>query len=138
MPHSLCLTLPSTPRSPQVRLAVSRAKAANAPAIFWLDAERAHDQSLIGKVNTYLKEHDTTGLDISIAKPVDAIKTSMARARAGKDTISVTGNVLRDYLTDLFPILELGTSAKVTAVWQPCGSRVAAVWQPCGSRVAAG
>jgi len=99
-----------------VRLAVSRAKAANVPAIFWLDAARAHDASLIAKVNTYLAEHDTTGADISIAKPVDAITTSMARARAGKDTISVTGNVLRDYLTDLFPILELGTSAKMLSI----------------------
>jgi len=99
-----------------VRLAISRARDANTPAIFWLDAERAHDKSLIGKVNEYLKEHDTTGLDISIAKPVDAINTSMKRARAGQDTISVTGNVLRDYLTDLFPILELGTSAKMLSI----------------------
>jgi len=99
-----------------VRLAVSRAKAASAPAIFWLDAERAHDASLISKVNEYLAEHDTAGADISIAKPVDAIKTTMARARGGQDTISVTGNVLRDYLTDLFPILELGTSAKMLSI----------------------
>jgi isocitrate dehydrogenase len=99
-----------------VRLAVERASLAGEPAIFWLDASRAHDASLISKVETYLKEHDTSKIDISVAKPVDAIKTSMERARAGKDTISVTGNVLRDYLTDLFPILELGTSAKMLSI----------------------
>merc|ERR1711971_969520 len=99
-----------------VKLAVSRARSTGAPAIFWLDAARAHDSSLIAKVNTYLAEHDTSGLDISIAKPVDAVKRSMERARAGQDTISVTGNVLRDYLTDLFPILELGTSAKMLSI----------------------
>jgi len=99
-----------------VRLAVSRARSTGAPAIFWLDAARAHDSSLIAKVNTYLAEHDTSGLDISIAKPVDAVKRSMERARAGLDTISVTGNVLRDYLTDLFPIIELGTSAKMLSI----------------------
>ena len=99
-----------------VRLAVSRARATGAQAIFWLNKERAHDSTLIGKVNTYLSEHDTTGLDISIMPPDDAIKASMANARAGKDTISVTGNVLRDYLTDLFPIIELGTSAKMLSI----------------------
>ena len=99
-----------------VRLAVSRARATGSPAIFWLDPARAHDKLLISLVQTYLKEYDTSGLDISIATPVEAIKTSMARARAGKDTISVTGNVLRDYLTDLFPIIELGTSAKMLSI----------------------
>jgi len=99
-----------------VKLAVSRARATGSPAIFWLDRKRAHDQVLIAKVNTYLKEHDTTGLDISIAAPVDAVRTSMDRAVQGKDTISVTGNVLRDYLTDLFPIIELGTSAKMLSI----------------------
>ena len=90
-----------------MRLAVSRARATGNPVIFWLDAARAHDARLIVKVKAYLAEHDTSGLEVSIAKPVDAINTSMARARAGKDTISATGNVLRDYLTDLFPILEV-------------------------------
>jgi monomeric type NADP-dependent isocitrate dehydrogenase len=99
-----------------VRLAVSRAKATGAPTIFWLDEARAHDASLIGLVNTYLKEHDTSGLDLSIMKPVDAVNVSMKNARAGKMTVSVTGNVLRDYLTDLFPILELGTSAKMLSI----------------------
>jgi isocitrate dehydrogenase len=99
-----------------VRLAVSRARATGDQAIFWLDANRAHDSSLIAKVDEYLKEHDTTGLDIKVMKPVDAINASMANARARKDTISVTGNVLRDYLTDLFPILELGTSAKMLSI----------------------
>jgi isocitrate dehydrogenase len=99
-----------------VRLAVSRARATGDPAIFWLDENRAHDKSLIGKVNSYLKDHDTSGLDLSIMKPVDAVTTSVTNARARKDTISVTGNVLRDYLTDLFPILELGTSAKMLSI----------------------
>ena len=99
-----------------VRLVVSRAAATGSPAIFWLDEARAHDASLIAKVNEYLPAHDTTGLDISIQKPQDAISVSMARCREGLDTISVTGNVLRDYLTDLFPILELGTSAKMLSV----------------------
>jgi len=99
-----------------VRLGVSRARATGDQAIFWLDANRAHDAQLIEKVNTYLKDHDTSGLDISIAAPQDAIKTSMTNARAGKNTISITGNVLRDYLTDLFPILELGTSAKMLSI----------------------
>ncbi|GAA1899298.1 NADP-dependent isocitrate dehydrogenase [Lapillicoccus jejuensis] len=99
-----------------VGLAVTRARASATPAIFWLDEDRAHDANLIGKVRTYLAEHDTDGLDISIAAPVDAIRTSLERIRRGEDTISVTGNVLRDYLTDLFPILELGTSAKMLSI----------------------
>lgn len=99
-----------------VKLAVNRAKASGSPAIFWLDARRAHDAELIKKVEKYLKDHDTKGLDISIKTPVDAIKVSCERARKGLDTISVTGNVLRDYLTDLFPILELGTSAKMLSI----------------------
>jgi len=99
-----------------VKLAVNRASASGSPTIFWLDEERAHDRSIISKVNEYLPAHDTTGLDISIQKPVDAIQVSMERAKAGNDTISVTGNVLRDYLTDLFPILELGTSAKMLSI----------------------
>jgi isocitrate dehydrogenase len=99
-----------------VKLAVSRARITGAPAIFWLDRNRAHDAQIIAKVETYLKRHDTTGLDIQILHPVDAMKLSCERIRAGKDTISVTGNVLRDYLTDLFPIIELGTSAKMLSV----------------------
>ncbi|KAG7370887.1 isocitrate dehydrogenase [Nitzschia inconspicua] len=99
-----------------VRLAVERARATGSRAIFWLDKNRAHDASLIDKVNEYLKDHDLSGLDISIMKPVDAVRITMERATAGKDTISVTGNVLRDYLTDLFPILELGTSAKMLSI----------------------
>jgi isocitrate dehydrogenase len=99
-----------------VRLAVSRARATGAPAVFWLDARRAHDANLIRKVETYLKDHDTAGLELPVLPPVDAIRFSMARARAGQDTVSVTGNVLRDYLTDLFPILELGTSAKMLSI----------------------
>jgi len=99
-----------------VRLAVSRARATGSPAIFWLDENRAHDANLIAKVNTYLKDHDTSGLEISIMKPTKAMQLSCERAKAGKDTISVTGNVLRDYLTDLFPILELGTSAKMLSI----------------------
>jgi len=99
-----------------VRLAVSRARATGSETIFWLDTERAHDASLVSKLDTYLKDHDTSGLDIKVMKPVDAIKQSMANARAHKDTISVTGNVLRDYLTDLFPIIELGTSAKMLSI----------------------
>ena len=99
-----------------VKLGVTRAKQTGAPAIFWLDKNRAHDANLIEKVNTYLKDHDTTGLDIQILAPVDAIRLSLTRAKEGKDTISVTGNVLRDYLTDLFPILELGTSAKMLSI----------------------
>ena len=99
-----------------VRLAVSRARATGVPAYFWLDAARGHDASLIEKINQYLPLHDTTGLTIEIMPPVEAVKSSMARARQGLDTISVTGNVLRDYLTDLFPILELGTSAKMLSI----------------------
>jgi len=99
-----------------VKLAVNRAKATGTRAIFWLDKRRAHDASLIDKVNLYLKDHDLSGVDISIMKPVDAIRKTMERCTDGKDTISVTGNVLRDYLTDLFPILELGTSAKMLSI----------------------
>lgn len=99
-----------------VKLAVTRARLSGMPAIFWLDDERAHDAQLIEKVNTYLKDHDISGLDISIMSPVRAIRYTMERAIRGMDTISVTGNVLRDYLTDLFPILELGTSAKMLSV----------------------
>ncbi|MDP6630610.1 MAG: NADP-dependent isocitrate dehydrogenase [Kiritimatiellia bacterium] len=99
-----------------VKLAVKRARATGAPAVFWLDAERAHDAELIKKVKAYLPEHDTDGLDISILAPVDATRLSLERARNGEDTIAVTGNVLRDYLTDLFPILELGTSAKMLSI----------------------
>jgi len=99
-----------------VRLAVSRARATGSAAIFWLDSERAHDACLISKVQEYLPLHDTSGLDIQILSPVDATLLSCQRAKDGKDTISVTGNVLRDYLTDLFPILELGTSAKMLSI----------------------
>ena len=99
-----------------VKLAVSRARATGSPAVFWLDEARAHDRALMVKVAAYLREHDTTGLELPVMSPVDAIRFSMARARAGQDTISVTGNVLRDYLTDLFPILELGTSAKMLSI----------------------
>ncbi|MCC9656592.1 NADP-dependent isocitrate dehydrogenase [Rhodopirellula halodulae] len=99
-----------------VRLAVSRSRATGAPAIFWLDENRAHDRNLINKVNEYLKDHDTAGLDIRILTPADATRHACGRARQGLDTISVTGNVLRDYLTDLFPILELGTSAKMLSI----------------------
>ncbi|HEY7750824.1 MAG TPA: NADP-dependent isocitrate dehydrogenase, partial [Ignavibacteriaceae bacterium] len=94
-----------------VRLAVKRARVSSTPAIFWLDENRAHDREIIAKVKKYLPDHDTKGLEIKILKPVDAMKFTLARTRKGLDTISVTGNVLRDYLTDLFPILELGTSA---------------------------
>ncbi|GLX80213.1 isocitrate dehydrogenase, NADP-dependent [Thalassotalea insulae] len=99
-----------------VKLAVSRARATNTPAIFWLDENRGHDAEMIKKVNTYLADHDTSGLDIRIMAPVDACKFTLARCKNGEDTISVTGNVLRDYLTDLFPILELGTSAKMLSI----------------------
>ncbi len=99
-----------------VKLAVTRARATGSPAVFWLDADRAHDAQLIAKVERYLQDHDTTGLDIRILSPIDATKLSIERIRAGLDTISVTGNVLRDYNTDLFPILELGTSAKMLSV----------------------
>ncbi|MXR30936.1 NADP-dependent isocitrate dehydrogenase [Pseudomonas sp. PICF6] len=99
-----------------VKLAVNRARASSTPAIFWLDPMRAHDGVVIEKVQAYLKNHDTAGLDIRIMSPVDAMKFTLARTREGKDTISVTGNVLRDYLTDLFPIMELGTSAKMLSI----------------------
>jgi len=99
-----------------VELGVRRARLTNTPAVFWLDANRAHDAQLIAKVETYLKDQDTSGLDIRILAPVEAMKFSLARIRAGQDTISVTGNVLRDYLTDLFPIMELGTSAKMLSI----------------------
>ncbi len=99
-----------------VKLAVVRARATSTPAVFWLDDKRAHDVQLIRKVQAYLKNHNTEGLDIRIMSPVEAVRFSLERIRAGKDTISVTGNVLRDYLTDLFPILELGTSAKMLSI----------------------
>ncbi len=99
-----------------VKLAVNRASVTNSPAIFWLDEKRGHDASLIKKVNVYIKDHDTSGLEIQIMSPKDAIRYSMERVKDGKDTISVSGNVLRDYLTDLFPILELGTSAKMLSI----------------------
>ena len=99
-----------------VKLAVTRARASNVPAIFWLDKTRAHDAAVISKVNQYLGEHDTTGLTIEIMEPAKATKYSLERIRRGLDTISVTGNVLRDYLTDLFPILEVGTSAKMLSI----------------------
>ena len=99
-----------------VKLAVSRARLSDTPAVFWLDSARAHDRQVIAKVEQYLKDHDTAGLDIRILSPVEATKFSLERIRRGKDTISVTGNVLRDYLTDLFPIMELGTSAKMLSI----------------------
>jgi len=99
-----------------VKLAVNRARLSNTPAVFWLDAARAHDAQVIAKVETYLKDHDTSGLDIRILTPVEATAFSLDRIRKGEHTISVTGNVLRDYLTDLFPIMELGTSAKMLSI----------------------
>jgi len=99
-----------------VKLAVSRARATNVPAVFWLDENRAHDNQLINKVKEYLSDHDTSGLEIHIMSPLEATKFSLERINKGLDTISVTGNVLRDYLTDLFPILELGTSAKMLSI----------------------
>ena len=99
-----------------VKLAVDRARASATPAVFWLDKDRAHNAELIRKVDKYLKEHDTSGLDLRIMAPVDAMRFSLQRIRNGEDTISVTGNVLRDYLTDLFPILELGTSSKMLSI----------------------
>src|SRR5690606_18658623 len=99
-----------------VKLAVNRARLSETPAVFWLDENRSHDRQIIEKVNLYLKEHDLSGLDIRILDPVAATKFSLERIRKGEDTISVTGNVLRDYLTDLFPILELGTSAKMLSI----------------------
>jgi isocitrate dehydrogenase len=99
-----------------VKLAVNRARLSNTPAVFWLDDNRAHDRQLIEKVNLYLKDHDTTGLDIRVLNPIEATNFTLERIKRGEDTISVTGNVLRDYLTDLFPILELGTSAKMLSI----------------------
>jgi isocitrate dehydrogenase len=99
-----------------VKLAVNRARATGHTAIFWLDEQRAYDRNIIDKTKLYLKDHDTNGLDLRIMSPVDAMRATLERVRAGKDTISVTGNVLRDYLTDLFPILELGTSAKMLSI----------------------
>ncbi len=99
-----------------VKLAVTRARASKTPAVFWLDENRAHDAELIKKVNTYLPNHDTTGLDIRILSPIKATEFTLKRIKEGKDTISVSGNVLRDYLTDLFPILEVGTSAKMLSI----------------------
>lgn len=99
-----------------VKLAVNRSRLSDTPAVFWLDENRAHDREIIKKVNTYLKDHDTTNLDIRILNPIEATLFSVERIRKGQDTISVTGNVLRDYLTDLFPILELGTSAKMLSI----------------------
>ncbi|MBV9154928.1 MAG: NADP-dependent isocitrate dehydrogenase, partial [Acidobacteriaceae bacterium] len=99
-----------------VKLGVTRARATGTPAVFWLDPDRGHDSQIIQKVKTYLADHDLSGLEIKILKPVDAMKLSLERIRRGEDTISVTGNVLRDYLTDLFPILELGTSARMLSI----------------------
>jgi isocitrate dehydrogenase len=99
-----------------VKLAVTRARATGVPAIFWLDVNRGHDAAIIEKINQYLPEHDTAGLEIDIMHPVEAMRFSLERVRRGVDTIAVTGNVLRDYLTDLFPILELGTSAKMLSI----------------------
>jgi isocitrate dehydrogenase len=99
-----------------VKLGVTRARATGTPAVFWLDPDRGHDAQIIEKVKTYLPDHDITGLEIKILKPVDAMKFSLERVRRGEDTISVTGNVLRDYLTDLFPIIELGTSARMLSI----------------------
>jgi isocitrate dehydrogenase len=99
-----------------VKLAVTRARVSGTPAIFWLDAKRPHDAELLKKVHAYLKDHDTSGLELSFAAPAEACRMSLERMKQGKDTISVTGNVLRDYLTDLFPILELGTSAKMLSI----------------------
>ncbi|HIJ80938.1 MAG TPA: NADP-dependent isocitrate dehydrogenase [Desulfuromonadales bacterium] len=99
-----------------VKLAVRRARATGAPAVFWLDKNRGHDAQMIEKVNKYLKDHDTNGLEIHIMSPVEAMRFTLPRAKAGQDTITVTGNALRDYLTDLFPILELGTSAKMLSI----------------------
>jgi isocitrate dehydrogenase len=99
-----------------VKLAVRRARESGSPAVFWLDSHRAHDRELIKKVEAYLPGHDTDGLEIAIMPPLEATRYSLDRIRAGLDTISVTGNVLRDYLTDLFPIMELGTSAKMLSI----------------------
>jgi isocitrate dehydrogenase len=99
-----------------VKLAVNRARATGVPAVFWLDEKRAHDATLIDKVHAYLPENDPSDVEIKILSPSDAMNFTLARVRKGQDTISVTGNVLRDYLTDLFPILELGTSAKMLSI----------------------
>jgi isocitrate dehydrogenase len=109
-------TVKDIPIQDWVKLAVNRARASSTPVVFWLNKDRAHDSQIIEKVNRYLKDHDTNGLDIQIMAPVDAMKLSLQRAKDGKNTISATGNVLRDYLTDLFPILELGTSAKMLSI----------------------
>ncbi len=109
-------TVKDLPIRDWVKLAVGRSRATGAPAVFWLDETRAHDRELIAKVRSYLNDHDTDGLQIEVMSPVDATKFSVDRIRRGEDTISVTGNVLRDYLTDLFPILELGTSAKMLSI----------------------
>ena len=109
-------TVKDAPVRDWVRLAVERARVTGAPAVFWLDRERPHDAQVIAKVELYLQEHDLTGLDVRIMSPVEAMRFSLDRIRQGLDTISVTGNVLRDYLTDLFPILELGTSAKMLSI----------------------
>jgi isocitrate dehydrogenase len=111
----MCRTI-DLPIRDWVKLAVSRARATGQPAIFWLDENRAYDRNLIDKVGRYLRDHDTNGLDIRIMSPVNAMRATLKRVRDGADTISVTGNVLRDYLTDLFPILELGTSAKMLSI----------------------
>ena len=109
-------TVKDIPIQDWVKLAVNRARASSTPVVFWLNKDRAHDAQLIEKLNRYLKDHDTKGLDIQTMAPVDAMKHSLKRAKEGKDTIAATGNVLRDYLTDLFPILELGTSAKMLSI----------------------
>lgn len=109
-------TVKDIPIQDWVKLAVNRARASSTPVVFWLNKDRAHDAQLIEKVNRYLRDHDTKGLDVQIMAPVDAMKHSLKRAKEGKDTIAATGNVLRDYLTDLFPILELGTSAKMLSI----------------------
>jgi isocitrate dehydrogenase len=111
----MCRTL-DLPIRDWVKLAVARARATGHTALLWLDEQRAYDRQVIEKARRYLRDHDTSGLDIRILSPVDAIRETLARVRAGLDTISVTGNVLRDYLTDLFPILELGTSAKMLSI----------------------
>src|SRR5690606_37525239 len=111
----LCQTTDAAIRD-WVKLAVGRARATGQPAIFWLDSAPAYDRALIERVNESLAGQDTAGLDIRIQSPVEAIRATLKRVRAGEDTISVTGNVLRDYLTDLFPILELGTSAKMLSI----------------------
>ena len=112
----MCQTKIDEPVRDWVKLGVKRARATGALTLFWLDKNRAHDANLIAKVNEYLQEHDTSDLDIRILAPVDACRLTLETIQAGKDSVSVTGNVLRDYLTDLFPILELGTSAKMLSI----------------------